>query len=78
MVGKLLSKYRRGGESMSLKKLVEAKIGQVGKQEFDFALENLRLEIVHKFKRIPNALEMRQVVICNIEFYRENRKLMEG
>lgn len=63
---------------MSLRELIENQIGKVTSQEMQFAVTNLNLEIEHKFKCIPTIQEMGQILISNIEFYRKNKKVLEG
>jgi hypothetical protein len=44
-----------------------------------FAVTNLNLEIEYKFKRIPSVEEMKNVIIANVEFYRNRKKIfLEG
>ncbi len=64
---------------MSLRELIENQIGKVTSQEMQFAVTNLNLEIEHKFKRIPTQQQMKNVLIANVEFYRNQKKLiLEG
>lgn len=63
--------------TIHLKELVERRIGKVSSQELQFAVTNLNLEIEYKFKRVPTVMEMRNILVANIEFYRKNQNLIK-
>ena len=63
---------------MHLREQVENCCGKLTDVEFQFALNNLNLEIEYRANRIPSVQEMRNILINNVLRFRKNKNLMEG
>jgi hypothetical protein len=61
---------------MHLRQMVEQRVGKVSNSEMQFAICNLNLEIEYKYKSIPTVMEMRNILVANIEFYRKRKNLI--